>query len=270
MDLSQCRVPDATMFLLFVRAIVCLGLPIVLMLIWRKKTGAKLRSCLLGMATFVIFALILETILHNVVLLVLGEEKFTSTAFYAIYGGLAAGVFEEYGRYIVMRNFMKTDLEKKESVMFGIGHGGIESIILIGTSTISSLAMAFTLNAGMGNMLIEGMSPDLQQQLYEQISPLWLSAPPAVLAGIVERAFAITYHICASYIVYRSVKDKKISLCLLAVLLHALMDGLAVTLSRLTGSALITEAFIGIYTVILAVFTVKAYKNEKEDTVIPE
>ncbi|MCR4787443.1 MAG: YhfC family intramembrane metalloprotease, partial [Lachnospiraceae bacterium] len=251
------------MFLLFVRAIVCLGLPIVLMLIWRKKTGAKLRSCLVGAATFVVFALILESILHNAVLGVMGEKAFTSTAFYAIYGGLAAGIFEEFGRYIVMRNFMKKDLEKKESVMFGIGHGGIESIYLIGSSTISSLVVAFTLNAGMGNTLIEGMSPDLQQRFYEQITPLWTSAPPTVLAGIVERAFAITFHICASYIVYRSVNDKKIWLCLLAVLLHALMDGLAYVISTATGSAFITEAFIGVYTVIFAILTIKAYQNEK-------
>ncbi len=266
MDLSQYRVPGAMIVFLAISMFICVILPILLVFIWRKKTGAKLITSLYGAGTFIVFALILESILHNVILSVMGQDAFTALPFYAIYGGLAAGTFEELGRYITMRFVMKKNLDKKESIMFGIGHGGIESIILLGSTSIANLVMAFTINAGQGNQLIEGLTPDMQQQVFDQVSTLWLIAPPLALVSALERVFAITFHICASYLVYRAVKDKKFSLCLLAVLLHALMDGVTVTLSRTTGSIFISELFIGVYTLVFAVLTVRAYRREKNET----
>ena len=265
MDLSQYRVPGAMIVFLTISLFICVILPIILLFIWRKKTGARFTSALFGAGTFIVFALILESILHNVILSFMGQDAFTNLPFYAIYGGLAAGTFEEIGRYIVMRFIMKKNLDKKGSIMFGIGHGGIESILLTGLLSITNLVWSFMLNAGQGNMLIEGMAPEMQQQVYDQVSTLWLTAPPLALVSALERVFAITFHICASYLVYRAVKDNKFALCLLAVLLHALMDGLVVTINKTTGSILLTEAFVGVFALIFAVFTIRAYCREKED-----
>lgn len=266
MDLSQYRVPGAMVVFLTISLFICVILPIILLFIWRKKTGARFTSALFGAGTFIVFALILESILHNVILQIMGQDAFMSLPFYAIYGGLAAGTFEEVGRYIVMRFFMKKNLDKKESIMFGIGHGGIESILLVGITSITNLVFAFTINAGQGNKLIEGLTPGLQQQMFDQVSTLWTTAPPLTLVSALERVFAITFHICASYLVYRAIKDKKFVLCLLAVLLHALMDGLVVTISRTTGSVFLSEAFVGVFALVFAVFTIRAYCREKEDS----
>ena len=45
--------------------------------------------------------------------------------FYALYGGIAAGVFEETGRFTAMKFWMKKSLSKESSFMYGVGHGGI-------------------------------------------------------------------------------------------------------------------------------------------------
>lgn len=262
MDLSQYRVPGTMVVFQFISMFICIILPIILVLLWRKKTGAKFTSSLFGAGTFIVFALILESILHNVILSVMGQDAFTALPFYAIYGGLAAGTFEELGRYITMRFVMKKNLDKKESIMFGMGHGGIESIIMMGSISISNIVMSFMINSGQGNQLIEGLTPDMQQQVFDQVSTLWLTAPPLALVSALERVFAITFHICASYLVYRAVKDKKFVLCLLAVLLHAMMDGVVVMISQTTGSIFLTEAFVGVFALVFAVLTVRAYRKD--------
>ena len=43
---------------------------------------------------------------------------------------VAAGVFEETGRLLAMKFCMKKDLDKKNAIMYGIGHGGIRFLRL--------------------------------------------------------------------------------------------------------------------------------------------
>lgn len=267
MDLSRYRVPSATLFCIFVTLAISVILPIVLLIVWRSKTKAKISSFFFGVGTFVVFSMILESILHNVLLKVMGQQAFTALPFKAVYGGLAAGVFEEFGRYIVMILFMKKYITKKEGIMFGIGHGGIESILITGLSSISNLVISMMLNAGQGNLLATGMNEEMKTNWIVQLSPLWNSSPTLFLWGGLERVSAITFHICASYLVYRAVKDRKFVLCLLAVLLHAVMDGVMVVIQGTFDSYLITEIFLLAFALIFAVFTVKEYLREKEKTV---
>jgi uncharacterized membrane protein YhfC len=266
MDFSKYRVPGATMGCIFIALVIAFGLPIVLSIVWGKKSKAKASSFWLGAATFFVFALILESIVHNIVLKAVGTETFNSLAFIAVYGGLAAGLFEETGRFLVMKLFMKKTLCKKESIMFGIGHGGIESVLITGFTCISNLAIAYILNSGMGNLLTTGFNNGKEVELLTQLSPLWNSSPLTFLAGGLERISAVAFHICASYLVYRAIKDKKIYLYFLAILLHALMDGVMAVILRTTNSTLFTEIFIALFSLIFVIFTIKAYRKEKEET----
>ena len=261
MDFTQIRVPGAMILCITIATIIAFGVPIALIIVWKKKTGANLLSALCGAGTFIVFAMILESILHNVILSVMGQEAFTALPFYAVYGGLAAGFFEEMGRYISMRLFMKRSLDKKEAIMFGIGHGGAESILLLGFTSISNLVVSVMLNSGLGNLMVMGTDADTQQKLYDQLSPLWMTAPPMMLVGALERIFAITFHICASYLVYRAVKDRRFTLCLLAVILHALMDGVMVVILKTTGSTFYAEAFIGVFAAVFAIVTIRSYSG---------
>ena len=262
MDFSIYTVPGSILTAITVYMLISILLPIVLMIIWRVKTKAKISTFFIGAATFVVFAMILESVQHNIVLKIMGQEAFMKMPFYAIYGGLAAGIYEEVGRYIVMRLFMKKSLYKKEGIMFGIGHGGIESILIIGFTYVSNLMIAFLLNAGQGNLLIRGMNSDMQMQLLTKLAPLWNGPASAFWLAGVERIFAITFHICASYLVYRAVKDKKISLLFLAIFLHAAMDGVMVTILKTLNNTFITEGFIALFSIVFAVITIKCYRSE--------
>ena len=262
MDLSVYRVSIPTIICIIISLLISVGIPMILATVWEDKTHSHTGSALWGAGTFIVFALILESILHNIILKVMGQDAFMALPFYAIYGGLAAGTFEEVGRYIVMRLCMKKTLDKKEAIMFGIGHGGCESILLAGFTCVSNIVISILLNIGQGNLLLKSVPADMYEAFLTQLSPLWESQSLIFFWTGFERIGAIIFHICASYLVYRAIKDKKSSLLLLAILLHALMDGVFVVIQRTYENYLLTESFLLLFAAVFAVFTFKAYLKE--------
>ncbi len=67
---------------------------------------------------------------------------------YALYGSLAAALFEETGRFIIMKFFMRKLLERQNTLLYGIGHGGIEAILLEGFTSISNKVVLLMINTG--------------------------------------------------------------------------------------------------------------------------
>ena len=123
-----------------------LGFAIPVFLCWWavKKHQAKLSTILIGAGTFVVFALVLESIVHQIVLKgPSGAVIQGKTLYYALYGGLMAGLFEETGRFLSMKFLLKKEpTETKPGVSYGLGHGGVEMAIIFGLSMISTLTMA--------------------------------------------------------------------------------------------------------------------------------
>ena len=108
--------------------ILSIGLPIALLILVKNKLKANLTSFVIGSAVFIVFALVLESLMHSVVLTATGTLLTDNLILYGLYGGLAAALFEETGRLIAMKFFMKDSLNKPNTLMYGIGHGGIEAI----------------------------------------------------------------------------------------------------------------------------------------------
>lgn len=232
-NLTIQNVPAANMIGMAVSLIVSVGLPIALCIIVRRKIRARISSFFIGAATFIVFALILEQILHTVVFSAAGTALTGNIWLYALYGGLAAGLFEETGRYLAMRLCMKKTLNKQNAIMYGVGHGGIEAILIVGMRCISHLLVSVSINSGQLGMLLPttGLDETMSQQVTAQLSAL--STTPALhfyLAGV-ERISAIMFHISASYLVYLAVKKRKISWYLLAILAHFLLDAITVVMA---------------------------------------
>ena len=89
-------------------AVLGMGVPIVLAWWLVKKYKVNLRTILIGAAVFIVFALVLETILNQIVLKGPHGAAITGNIwYYALYGGLAAGIFEETGRFLAMKFLLK-------------------------------------------------------------------------------------------------------------------------------------------------------------------
>lgn len=167
------------MFVALIASILfAIGLPVVLAVLFKKKFGISLYVLLIGMATFLVFALILENIPHMYFLTLNSttSEWLKNPWMYMLYGGLMAGLFEETGRLVMMKYVLKKYSDWKDGLSFGLGHGGFEAAVLVGISSISSLVMAIMINNGSFDSLAS-MEPSLQMakdQLTGNIRCCWL------------------------------------------------------------------------------------------------
>ncbi len=266
MDYASYVVPTSNILAMVCTLLIAVGLPILLLIVWKVKAKSKLYPFFLGCGTFVVFALVLEQICHMVVQLLTGTLLTDNILFYAIYGGLAAGLFEETGRLVAMKFCMKKDLEKKNAIMYGIGHGGIEAILLIGMTYVSNLSLAITVNSGsLGEIMnaLEEAQPGSSEAFLAQIAPLWeLPASQFLLAGV-ERMGAIGLHIVMSYLVYLAVKRRKIGWYGLSILVHAVANAGIVLLAQELPLAVVELIFIAGVAVMLLLM-VRSYRHLKE------
>ena len=85
---------------MFTTLAIAIGLPVIVMIVFMKRLHGKFLPVLIGAGTFIVFALLLEQLLHTVVQLVF-KERLTQNVFaYAVYGGLAWALFEESGSFL--------------------------------------------------------------------------------------------------------------------------------------------------------------------------
>ena len=202
-------VPILSMVFMALAALFCFAMPILLLIYYRKK-GADILPFFIGCAVFVIFALILESLMHQLVLKVLpvGKTILGNTLLYALYGGLAAGIFEETGRFLAFKTVLKKKLgNDRNALMYGAGHGGIEAILIVGLTYIGNIVISMLINAGQTDVLMATATGEAAEQLKAVFDSLIATAPWTYLLAIVERAVAITTHVCLSVLVWFAVKN---------------------------------------------------------------
>ena len=242
--------------------LISFGLPIGLLLYAMNKLKAKMISFWIGAATFVVFALVREQLLHIGMINQFGEALTGNILIKAIYGGLAAGIFEEVGRFISMKLFMKRFLNKENAFMYGVGHGGIEAMIIVGLTTVSNLISAYMINTGLMEKSLELFDSDIKQQTIDQLTVLWTTSPVDFYMAGVERVVAITLHLSLSYIVYRAVKDGKIQLLFLSIALHVFADFVTVLVAGYA-PVIVVEIVLIVIVSIIAVFVYKKFSAEQ-------
>lgn len=227
-------VPALSIAFMAAAMVFAFGAPIAL-LIYYKRKGAQVLPFFVGCAVFIVFALILEALVHNIVLkgLPVGEKILGNTLLYALYGGLMAGLFEETGRFLAFKTVLKSRLDNdRNALMYGAGHGGVECILLLGFAYASNLIMSLMINMGLADKLTAGLSGDMLAEIEAVFGTLTGTPPTTYLLAVVERCTAITAHISLSVLVWFAAKKPgKLWFYPLAILLHALVDGLTVILA---------------------------------------
>ena len=109
------------------------------------------RNIWIGAGMFFLSALVLERLLHFYVLKAnpdTAEFLKTHPMWMAIYGCCAAALFEETGRYLGMRYFVRPTGNPGTAVAYGIGHGGLESIMVGSLGLLNAFVFALMVNAG--------------------------------------------------------------------------------------------------------------------------
>ena len=222
-----------------VNAVLGIAVPVCLSVYLVRKHHARLSTILIGAGTFILFALVLESIMHQLVLKgPHGASILDNTLRYAIYGGLAAGVFEETGRFLSMKFLMKKEPSAPlPGVAYGIGHGGVEMLIIFGITMINNLVISALINSGQTDVIFSKVPDEAVEQLRSQLDQLQTIGAGTLIIGIWERFSALVLHLGLSMMVWVAVRKggKWLWLFPAAIALHAIVDAGAVLLQKSAG-----------------------------------
>ena len=213
---------------------ISLILPILISIFLIVRSKAYLKPIIIGVLTFLIFQVftriyIIQVILPTQVWYILFTYQYP--VMYAFLLSLTAGLFEEIGRYIMMK-FILRKMELKQALAFGIGHGGIEAMLFVGFALIMT-------------------------------NPATLDTQNLMLSGL-ERLSAIIFHCGFSVLVYQMLfKGKKYHL-IYSITLHTLVNFVSVILMMNGVNLWILEGLLLIFALLMVYFIKTQWRSEYE------
>ena len=261
----------SSMIWLGIGAVLGIVVPLGIAIWWTIRKKENFTTILIGAAVFVLFTLLLEKPIQNALILPdHGVSRFINArpVLWAFVVGLFPGVFEETGRFVAFKTVLKKRKNKETSISYGIGHGGIEAIIIFGMTYITYLSYAVMINTGTFQTVIDQVMAEAPDQLgvvYQTMDAIATFSFGTLSLGLLERVGAFLFHVGASILVFYACRDRrKFFLYPLAVLLHTAMDmfcGLYLN-GTLQISQVVLEIVIIIYGILVFIGAYFIYKND--------
>ncbi len=152
----------------------------------------------------------------------------------SIFLGLSAGTFEGVVRYLTFRFWAKDARSWRQGLMVGIGHGGLEAI-LVGVLGSINFVILLGLREGQFQGILATVPVDQLTLVDQQIEALFSVPAPQALYGAVERVFAIMLHLAASLLVLQAITRRQLRWLAAGILWHAAIDGALVYIFRTWG-----------------------------------
>jgi uncharacterized membrane protein YhfC len=209
---------------LIAATVLSVAAPMVAVVVcWRRMT-LSWRNVLLGAVVFIVASLVLGRALTTYLMLQNADTHAWFAAHriaYILYGILAAGVWEEGGRYLALRYAAKRVGAPGTAVSYGIGHGGAEALLIGALTFVQTFVLATMLNAGTLDSALAGTPPGAIAHMKETLGHLTMAG---AFVGGLERCVAFLIQIVLSLLVWRAVEQRRFSLLLAAIGVHAGFD----------------------------------------------
>jgi uncharacterized membrane protein YhfC len=200
-------------------ACLCLFGPAILAVWWRRKSGAPWKPFFSGALVFFVSQVVLRfpwqiPLAHSIY----RHPKWLVP--FLLVSSLTAGLFEETGRWLGYR-FLIREHTRRVGTMFGLGHGGLESMLLAGFPLASLLVMWVLAQLGWLH------SGPVLQALHQRTAGLdfWNGLLPAL-----ERAGAMAFHVGCALIVLRGWTRRQPIWLAIAIGIHFAINALTATL----------------------------------------
>jgi len=222
---------------LVIELVLMFATPVILGVLLQRRWALPWRLLLIGAATF-----IASQVVHlplNAGLTVLFQQEWMpkppeawTKAFNVIVLGLTAGLCEESARYLVYRYWLKEARTWRPAVLFGVGHGGIESV-MTGLLVLVTVLNAVALRNVDPTTL--GLSPDQTAAVASEIAEFWNMPRYMPLLAGAERLMAILFHLSAAALVLQAFRTGRIWPLPAAIVWHAVTNAVAVYINTTWG-----------------------------------
>jgi uncharacterized membrane protein YhfC len=242
---STLHVSPAWITMTAVATVFVIVYPLILGGIARKKLAVGWKYFWFGALVFLVFQLLtrlpLAIVLQNTVLAPLLRSSTAFTWTWLAVLAVTAGLFEEVGRYVGYRLFMRREPKTwSKAVMFGLGHEGLESMVLVGGAhalTLVNIAIFSAINVT--SLPAVQRQVVLQQFAAINAQPVWF---PLLAAW--ERLWSVPLQVALAVIVLQVFRRHQMRWLFLAILLHALIDFLTLAFPQAFGQSTTIELFV--------------------------
>lgn len=245
-----------TVLAFIVSLIVQVSYPLAVAICYRRRTRAPWQVYIYGVAIFATFQLFTWLPLSAYLDVVVGSHLASETeAFiWLLTLALITSAVEEAGRWLGYRYLFPRGgyaLNWRNGVMYGLGHGSLETLLLIAGLTFVNLLAYIALSQMAPEALLYevgvGASPAFREALQSIVNTSW--SQPLIVAW--ERVLALPHQVAWSLLVMSSLAWRQKRWFGFAVLYHASVAVIIPGLARLLGFA-VAEGV----NMILAVFSV--------------
>ncbi len=174
-------------------------------------------------------------VLQNTVLAPLLRTSITFTWIWVVIQAVTAGFFEEGGRYIGYRLFMRREPKTwAKAVMYGIGHEGLESALLGGGLQIVlplfNVALLSSIN-------LNSLPETSRQAAIQQIASINALAAWSPLLVAWGRLWSFPLQVALSVMMLQVFRQRQRRWFFLAILFHTLIDFLTLALPQAFGQS---------------------------------
>lgn len=253
-----------TIITISITLFICLLGPVIVWILFARNNKEKKvgMACFLGAVGFFVSQIVIRTPLLGVMSM---NEQFMTFAtnhyvLYCLILAVSAALFEVVARYVVAKIICK-NMTFEHGIMTGLGHGGIEAILLVGMTYLNNLLYVLMINAGVFDNIVEqtaALGEDTSGLLMLKDTLIQTNPGVFLLAGY-ERLLTVILHVALSLLVCWYVKRGKdiigIGICLVC---HCLVDFVAGAVNGLTteymGAVISTSmAYVLVYIFLTAV-----------------
>lgn len=252
-------VPYLSIVCMAISVLLSIGFPVALIIWAMNKYRPGFIPVLVGILVFVVTQVLIRFNLIGAFTTSQAGLSFilANPILYIAILSLTAGLFEEGGRFLAYKVLMKNKCEWRHGIAYGIGHGGIEAVILVSIPFIANIANSILINQG--GLTSSALPAEMVSQL-QVIAPVLINTPSLMfMIGGLERVFTIILHIALSLLVLYGVNRKKIGYLFLAMFAHGLVNFIAVYLMQYV-NVFVSEGFMLIVAILSTVYVVKMRK----------
>ncbi|WP_173655307.1 YhfC family intramembrane metalloprotease [Sharpea azabuensis] len=268
-ELSQIHFTQVNIISLALSVILLLAIPIAFWAFWYRRYKKKLKWIYLigGMLGFLFSVRVLELGVHYICLIMdnpVSRMINSHTMIYVIYGISMAGLFEEVGRYLILKYLLKKDHSRENAVYYGIGHGGIEVWAVILPAIILELVIAVMSLTQDAQSVYTALH--ITKQTSSQALPVFMAASHyqfvSMFVNVLERIMTMFVHISLTVIVFQSIIKFKKQYLLYGIGLHMLVDLFPALYQRGAVSLVVSEIGLVILTICIIVIAYRIYQKQ--------
>lgn len=146
---------------------------------------------------------------------------------------LSAGLAEEIGRYMGYRWLFREEKTWARAVMYGLGHGGLESMVLVAGLTLLGLINLVALSTMDISAL--PLTAEQRDQIRQQLAAVAAQPDWLPLVGAWERLWTLPVHVALSVMVLQVFRRGQVWWLWLAVAAHTLVNLVAVGMGPVFG-----------------------------------